>query len=736
MANLTQKYQVRGMHCAACAKIIEKKLKEIKGVEVVVVNIATEIAEINFDEQQNSLLEFNQKLEKFGYTLFSLSEIKNSLDDASTGTELILLAKQEKIRSLKNLKWRVFLILPIAIISIILMVWEWVGMSMIVEEIVMILMPILAAITLLLVGKQHLLGIWRFVRYGAANMDTLIGIGTLTAFIYSVAVQFIWTDLAMNGVYYDAVIVVLSFITLGKYLEQRAKLKTGDAIEKLLGLQAKTAIVKRDGQELEISIAEIRVGDLVVVKTGQKIAVDGEVVEGQGFVGEAMVTGESMPVKKIMGEKVIAGTICDNGSLVFRAEKIGADTLLSHIIKMVETAEGSKASVQNLADKISAVFVPVILIIAVLTLAAWIYFGTTAFAISCFVGVLVIACPCALGLATPTAIIVGIGRGAKHGILIKDADSLEILGKVNTVIVDKTGTLTKGKPELVSQNSIENLQILASLEKHSDHPAARMVVQKFTGEILPVTDFTTIKGKGISGMINGKKYFAGNTELVLANEDQIKQVQLNAKEGKTPILLCSESQLLEVFYVADEVKKDSAKAVADLQKMGIEVVMATGDEEGTAKYVAEQVGIKVVLAKVLPENKLMAVKNWQADGKKVAMVGDGINDSPALAQADVGIAMGNGTDIAIESAGITLLHGDITKIVKAVKLSRQTFWAIRENLFWAFIYNLVGVPLAAGLFVPLFGGSWILSPVFAGVAMSLSSVSVVANSLRVKYKKL
>jgi len=553
--------------------------------------------------------------------------------------------------------------------------------------------------------------------------------------------------------YYDVTIVVITFIALGKYLEARSKIKTGDAIEKLLNLQAKTALVIRDGKEVEIPINDVMHGDLIVIKPGAKIPVDGILSEGESFIDESMVTGEPMPIQKKTGDNVVAGTLNTSGSFTFTATKVGSETLLAQIIQMVEDAQGSKAPIQALADKISAVFVPIVLVIAFLTLGTWLIIGSPylgfaqalSFGLVSFVGILVIACPCALGLATPTAIIVGVGKGAKEGILIKDAATLEKLHKVNTVVVDKTGTITKGKPTLVDIENYsplsdeEFISVLASLENKSEHPIAHAVVnyarEKGIG-VSEVSGFESIQGKGLKGTLKSTEYFVGNAKLIHDLEIPFDATKLDAftAQGKTPVILATEDKVLGFVMVADEIKEESKQAVADLHALGITVVMLTGDDEKAARHMASIVGIDEVIAHVLPQDKLEKIKELQSQGRIVAMAGDGVNDAPALAQADVGIAMGTGTDVAIESAGITLLGGDISKLVKAIKLSKITMLGIKQNLFWAFIYNIIGIPLAAGIFYPVFG--WLLNPVFAGFAMAMSSVSVVSNSLRIKTKSL
>jgi Cu2+-exporting ATPase/Cu+-exporting ATPase len=750
-----QNFKIKGMHCASCASIIEKTFKKTDGINSVEVNYGTETVKINFDQAKITPENLSQKIEKFGY----------SLELGLTQT------KKEKLAEVAGMRTKVISAIPLAVISIFVMAWDILAqynsafeMSYTVKEFFHHLLPIMATYTLFVVGKPYILGFYRFLRYGKANMDTLIGIGTVTAFTYSFFVgafeDFLKPFINVDHTYFDVTIVVITFIALGKYLEARSKIKTGDAIEKLLNLQAKTALVIRDGKEIEISINEVKHGDQVVVKPGAKIPVDGIITEGSSYLDESMVTGEPMPAQKNIGDNVVAGTINTSGSFIFKATKVGSETLLAQIIKMVEEAQGSKAPIQALADKISSVFVPIVLVISFLTLGAWLIFGTSflgfsqalSFGLVSFVGVLIIACPCALGLATPTAIIVGVGKGAKEGILIKDAATLEKLHKVDIVIVDKTGTITIGKPTLVDIVNFSNfsddemVSVIASLEKKSEHPIAQAIINYFkNGEnfstseknnFKEVTNFESLQGKGLKGTISGTEYFVGNVKLIndLKVEFDAAQIEKFTAQGKTPVILATSEKVLGFVMVADEIKAESKQVISELHKLGIKVVMLTGDDEKAAKYMASLVGIDEVVAHVLPADKLEKIKELQAAGKIVAMAGDGVNDAPALAQADVGIAMGTGTDVAIESAGITLLGGDISKLVKAIKLSKMTMNGIKQNLFWAFIYNIVGIPLAAGLFYPIFG--WLLSPIFAGFAMAMSSVSVVSNSLRIKSKKL
>ena len=767
----TETYRVRGMHCASCSSLIEKTFKKVEGVQTVEVNYGTEKAKVSFDSSKTSPQALSKQIEPLGYSLVipetssspSAEEMGMSADEHASHLGLNP-SKKEKLAEVADMRSKVMSAIPLAIISIFIMSWDILAqynsvpeMNFAAEEFFHHLLPLMATYTLFVVGKPYLIGFYRFLRHGKANMDTLIGIGTTAAFLYSFAItafeNFLRPFINVEQTYYDVTIVVITFIALGKYLEARSKIKTGDAIEKLLNLQAKTALVIRAGKEIEIPVNEVKHGDLIIVKPGTKIPVDGVITEGSSFVDESMVTGEPMPAQKKIGDGIVAGTINTSGAFTFKATKVGSETLLAQIIKMVEDAQGSKAPIQALADKISSVFVPIVLIISFLTLGAWLLLGTSplgfsqalSFGLVSFVGVLVIACPCALGLATPTAIIVGVGKGAKEGILIKDAATLEKLHKVNTVIVDKTGTITIGRPTLVDIQNLSNLKddelvsILASLEKKSEHPIAHAIVNYARDKNITtedVSNFENIQGKGLRGAIKDVEYYVGNAKLIkdlgLAFDDS--KIEQFTAQGKTPVILATKEKILGFVMVSDEVKAESKQAVSDLHKLGIKVIMITGDDERAAKHMASLVGIDDVMAHVLPQDKLEKIKALQSEGRIVAMAGDGVNDAPALAQADVGIAMGTGTDVAIESAGITLLSGDISKLVKAIKLSKMTMRGIKQNLFWAFFYNIVGIPLAAGVFYPFFG--WLLSPIFAGLAMAFSSVSVVGNSLRLKTKSL
>ena len=767
---------VKGMHCASCASIIEKTLKKIDGVESIEVNSGTEKAKISFDLSKTNPKVLSKQIEPLGYSLvipttstaesmeMSEDEHAEHLGFNQPASPSLGGSKKEKIIELSRMRNMILSIIPLTILSIFIIAWEMSAQLNIVPKIPYFwmeffhhILPIIATYMLFVVGKPYLQGLLRFLRYGRANMDTLIGLGTLVAFTYSFIITAFEDTLKpfinVEQSYYDVAIVVIAFITLGKYLEARSKLKTGDAIEKLLNLQAKTALVIRGDKEIEIPINQVVHGDLIIVKPGGNIPVDGILVNGTSYIDESMISGEPMPVQKNTGDTVVAGTINTTGSFTFKATKIGSETMLAHIIKMVEEAQGSKAPIQALADKISSVFVPIVLVLSFIALGIWLSIGTQylgfsqalSFGLVSFVGILVIACPCALGLATPTAIIVGVGKGAQEGILIKDAGTLQKLGKVNVVVVDKTGTLTRGKPELISIQNFsdkkddELISILASLEKKSEHPIASAIISYANQKkisLISVNEFKAIKGKGIEGMINNDFYYAGNTKLIeeLNLPFDLKSIKGETIKGKTPVIIATKEKVLGVIMVADAVKPETVEAVKNLHKLGIKIVMLTGDNKNTAEYIAKQIGIDEVVAEVMPEDKLNKIKELQSEGKMVAMAGDGVNDAPALAQADIGIAMATGTDVAIESAGITLLHGDISKLVKAIHLSKMTMRGIKQNLFWAFVYNIIGIPLAGGLFYPIFG--WLLSPIFAGFAMAFSSVSVVGNSLRLKTKKL
>lgn len=761
-----ENFLVKGIRCASCASVIENTVKKLPGIESAEVNFATERLKISYDSTTFKLDDMTKKLKPLGYSLESTSSASemNMSEDEHAAHLGINKSKEQKILELSQMRNTVISIIPLTLIALMVMSWDILTqysllpeMTQVVKELTHHLLPLVATYMLFAVGKPYLNGIYRFIRYRKANMDSLIGIGTLAAYLYSFAVTAFEEQLAsyvnVEYQYYDVTIIVIAFITFGKYLEAKSRIKTGDAIEKLLNLQAKTALVLRSGQQVEIPVNEVKIDDVIIVKPGSKIPVDGVVREGLSFVDESTVTGEPMPVRKAVNDTVVSGTVNTTGSFVFKATKVGSETLLSQIIKMVEEAQGSKAPIQALVDKISAKFVPIVLLIALLSLVTWLFVGVRymdleqalSFGLVSFVGTLVIACPCALGLATPTAIIVGVGKGAKEGILIKDAATLEKLYGVDTVVVDKTGTITVGKPtvtDIINKSDLtdnEIISIASSLEEFSEHPIAHALksyAQNLQIQIHKVNNFENIEGQGLRGNIKNTDYFIGNEELIkgLKLPLDVSEITPYTKNGKTPVLVATKNSVLAIIMVADIIKNDSKQAISDLHRMGIKVVMLTGDDTNTANYIAAEVGIDEVYAQVLPGKKLEKISSLQREGKIVAMAGDGVNDAPALAQADVGIAMGTGTDVAIESAGITLLNGDISKLVKSIKLSKITMRGIKQNLFWAFIYNVIGIPLAAGLFYPIFG--WLLNPVFAGFAMAMSSVSVVANSLRIKGVRL
>ncbi len=756
-------YEIKGMHCASCAGIITDKLSKLPGVDNVDVNFATEKAKIDYDMQQSSIAEFNKVIGPLGYSLIDSMEhtgheghnMGGGMDHSAHAG--IGQSKETKLKELASQKMKVQFVLPVSLIIFVLMMWQILVEFLSVPEFPIsmdALNPIfliLATFVIFWIGQPFLLGVWRFVKFRVANMDTLIGIGTLVAYIYSVVMTLFPAVKALlhapDATYFDVTIVVIGFVTLGKYLEARSKLKTGEAIEKLLGLQAKTALVLRDDKEIEIPIGEVKIGDMIIVKPGAKVPVDGKIISGSSSIDESMITGESLPVDKKVGDWVVGATINKQGAFKFEATKIGSDTMLAQIVKMVEEAQGSKAPIQDLADKISSIFVPIVLGISIVSLLAWLTIGASflgfssalSFGILSFVGILVIACPCALGLATPTAIIVGVGKGAEYGILIKNAESLEKLSAVDTVVFDKTGTITKGTPEVTDIVILDNnltekdiLKLAGSVEKNSDHPLALAIVeraQKAGLDFFEVESFLNLEGVGVKAEIDGMSVMVKKPSG--EKDEKIRTLQ---SEGKTVVILEKSEKAIGYIAISDTIKSEVKVAIAKLHQKKIKTIMLTGDNEAVAHYIAGLAGIDEVIAEVLPQDKANKIKELQKQGRKVAMVGDGINDAPALAQADVGIAMATGTDVAIESAGITLLKGDMNKLSQAFDLSRATMRTIKQNLFWAFIYNVIGIPVAAGLLYPVLG--IILNPVFAGMAMAGSSVSVVGNSLRLKAKKL
>jgi P-type Cu+ transporter len=735
-----QIFKINGMHCASCANIISDKLVKLEGIKKADVNFATEKAQVEYDPEKTSLEKINNEVGKLGYTLF-LNELGVDGQD--------LLDQKTKIR----------FVFPVAILVFAFMMWDiashmlhFLPIFPVSMEISNVILFALSSIVIFWIGKPFLDGVVRFARYRVANMNTLIGMGTFAAYIYSAVITLlpqVKTSLYLpETTYFDVVIVVIGFVSLGKYLEARSKLKTGEAIKKLLGLQAKTALVVRNGKEIELPISEVIVGDIIIVKPGAKISVDGKIIEGKTSIDESMITGEPIPVDKIVGDLVVGATINKQGSFKFKAVKVGSDTMLAQIIKMVENAQGSKAPIQALADRVSSIFVPVVLIIALIALALWLILGIPAigfsvalsYAILSFVGVLVIACPCALGLATPTAIIVGVGKGAEYGILIKDAESLEKLSGVDTLVIDKTGTITRGNPEVTdivvlgaSLSEKDILKYAGSAERMSEHPLAQAIVKEALRQkvlLVSSSDFHALEGVGIKAFVDQKNIYIRKP----MDSDNDKGLIGLQRQGKTVVVVEINGKRAGLIALSDTLKPEAKEAIYRIQKQGIKVVMLTGDNSLTAQYIARQAGIDEAIANVLPQEKAGKIKELQNQGKKVAMAGDGINDAPALVQADVGVAMATGTDVAIESAGITLLNGDVIKLAQAIELSRATMRTIKQNLFWAFVYNVIGIPVAAGLLYPFWGIT--LNPIFAGLAMAGSSVSVVSNSLRLRAKKL
>ncbi len=744
--------KVHGMHCASCEQIIAKKVGKLPGVTSVSASFASETASISFDPTQTSIESMNETLKQYGYSFDAPKHVDHA-GNTTTGTD----PHANHDSSHAHTQFAT----PITVAVFLAMVWD-IGHRFYPATIPAFPIPMgifnptslaLSTVFLFWIGQPFLVAVGRFIRYGTAGMDTLVGIGTSVAYLYSALVllfpAFGKLINAPEGLYFDVTIVVIGFITLGKYLEANAKRRTGDAIKKLLGLQVKTALVLRNGKEQELPIDQVVAGDLVLVRPGMKIPVDGVITEGSSSIDEAMLTGEPMPVDKKSGDKVSAGTINTTGSFTIRAIGVGNDTLLAHIIKLVQESQSSKALIQRLVDRISGIFVPTVLVIAALTLIAWLVIGSQfmpfgsalSLGIICMVGILVIACPCALGLATPTAIIVGVGKGATSGILIKNAEALEKLHHVRALIIDKTGTLTVGKPSVTHINTdglteIEALTILASLEKSSEHPLAQSIVIYAASKNIPlksISNFENLPGRGVRGIFDGTQYSAGGPAL-LAELGIALPVADEATNHETLIFLVKDKMILATASISDTVKPEAKEAVRTLTSAGIRVIMATGDHEGAAKHVAAKLGITEYIAQALPADKLAKVRGLQAEGLSVAVAGDGVNDAPALAGADVSIAMSTGTDVSIEASDITLLRGDIAKISQAIRLSRSTMRTIKQNLFWAFAYNVIGIPLAAGLLYPFLG--ILLSPAFAGLAMAFSSVSVVANSLRLKSAKL
>ncbi len=737
---------IGGMTCAACASRVEKSIKRLEGVTSVSVNIATEKATVSYDPQAIRLSEIRQAIEQSGYKALEMDKTDAEDEDRSRKQKDITVLRTKFIIS-------AILSLPLLYIAMAPMITVVrlpfpAGLDPMRFPLVFALTQLMLVVPVIAVGyKFYTVGfasLWR----RSPNMDSLIAVGTSAAVLYSAYNTWKITQgdfMAADHLYYETAGVIITLILLGKTLEAVSKGKTSEAIKKLMGLAPKTAIIIYNGEEKEIPIEEVEIGDIIVVKPGAKIPVDGTVLQGHTSIDESMLTGESMPVDKKAGDPVYTASLNTTGTIQFTAEKVGRDTALAQIIKLVEDAQGSKAPIAKMADIVSGYFVPVVCAIALLAGAAW-YFGSGGdieFALTIFISVLVIACPCALGLATPTAIMVGTGKGAENGILIKSGEALETAHKIATVILDKTGTITEGKPavtDLLTAGEADEetlLRLTASAEKGSEHPLGQAIVrgaQEKGLTLSPAEEFISLTGRGIQAKIDGQTVLAGNRKLMDESGVSLAKMEAAAdklaEEGKTPMYVAVDGTLLGIVAVADVVKQSSRSAIERLQDMGIEVAMITGDNQKTAAAIAKQVGITRVLAEVLPQDKSSEVKKLQAQGRRVAMVGDGINDAPALAQADIGIAIGSGTDVAMESADIVLMRSDLMDVPTAIQLSKKTIRNIKQNLFWAFGYNVIGIPIAAGLLY-LFGGP-LLNPMFAAAAMSLSSVSVLTNALRLK----
>lgn len=731
-------FKVEGMTCSACANRVERVTQKIEGVELAVVNFATEKLTIKLDADVASYGQVKAAVEKAGFQLVSE-------EDTIKGEE-------KKHDEASKLLIRFIISLIFAVPLLIISMGHMVGMPL-PHLIDPMMNPFNFGIVQLILTLPVVMAGYKFYQVGiknliqlSPNMDSLIAIGTLTAFFYSVFGIYKITQgdasYAMH-LYFESAAVILTLITLGKYLEAVSKGKTSQAIKALMGLAPKTATIERNGRELEVPIEEVVVGDLVLVKPGEKLPVDGEVIEGSTAIDESMLTGESIPVEKTVGSLVIGASINKTGFIKYKATKVGRDTALSQIVKLVEDAQGSKAPIAKMADIISAYFVPIVIGLAILSSVAWLLAGETGvFALSIFISVLVIACPCALGLATPTAIMVGTGKGAEYGVLIKGGEALETTHKLSKLIFDKTGTITEGKPkvtDIVTTNLSEEQLLIyaASAEKGSEHPLGEAIVRAAIDrgyQLCELESFNAIPGHGIEVSIQGKQMLLGNKKLMIEKTIDVSSLSETsdqlAYDGKTPMYMAIDGQLAGIIAVADTVKESSKKAIETLHQMGIKVAMITGDNQKTADAIARQVGIDLVLAEVLPADKANEVKKLQETGVKVGMVGDGINDAPALAQADIGIAIGSGTDVAIESADIVLMKSDLMDVSTAIKLSKATIRNIKENLFWAFAYNVLGIPVAMGV-LHLFGGP-LLNPMIAAAAMSLSSVSVLLNALRLR----
>ncbi|MBF1697874.1 heavy metal translocating P-type ATPase [Streptococcus sanguinis] len=737
-----KEYKLSGMTCAACAMTVEMAVKDLETVEDVSVNLATErlslVPKEGFDSQQvlDAVAEAGYQAEEKG---------KDRLSHVSEEATM-------KAKELERKKQELLILLLTSLPLLYISMGSMIGLPLpsfldhMAHPLVFVLSQLLLTLPAVWIGRGFYQRGFRNLIKRHPNMDSLIAVGTGAAFfysLYSVGQVFLGYHAFVHQLYFESVAVIIALVLLGKYLESSAKGRTSQAIQSLLELVPSQATVIRYGEAVTIDTEDIRVGDIIRIKPGERMPVDGLVTEGQTFVDESMMTGESVPIEKKVGDTITSATINQNGSIDYQATRVGSDTTLAQIVRLVEEAQGSKAPIAALADKISLYFVPIVLSLAALSALGWYVLAgeSLGFSLSIFIAVLVIACPCALGLATPTAIMVGTGKGAENGILIKSGQALEAAYQLDTIVLDKTGTITVGKPSLTDLlplsdlNRSDLLRLIASAEQHSEHPLAQAILAAAEEEelgLLPVNHFEAIVGRGLSARVENRQLLVGNESLMKeknidSNAFQEQLLELS-QEGKTAMFVAVDGQLAGILAVADEMKSSSLSAVQELQSMGLEVIMLTGDREETATAIAQKAGIQKVIAGVLPDGKVAAIKNLQEAGKKLAMVGDGINDAPALVQADVGIAIGSGADVAIESADVVLMHSDLQDVVKAIKLSQATIRNIKENLFWAFAYNTLGIPIAMGL-LHLFGGP-LLNPMLAGLAMSLSSVSVVANALR------
>lgn len=749
---MSQIYIVKGMHCSSCAQIIKGRLAKLSGIKEVSINYATEEAVLDYDSKQLSFTQINNEIKKLGY---SLNE-----DRADTNLEQKdKLMRNSQLEHQKN-KRDFIIAVPAAVIIFLIMLYELAAKYSPLPELKLnvdllnLLMALASTLIIFIPGKRFLLALGRFFRYRVANMDTLIGLGAGTAYAYSIIILIFpalrsYLSLA-NEYYFDATIVVIGFVILGKYLESSAKQKSGSAIKALMSLQTNQAIKRlSDGSEEKIPISEVKISDYLIIKPGMQIPVDGSVTSGTSNIDESMISGEAMPIKKKLGSKLIAGTLNKQGSLIMIAEKIGSDTVLSKIIDLVHKAQNSKAPIQKIGDKIAAIFVPIVLIISLITISVWLIIApqympwslSLSLGISSFVGVLVIACPCALGLATPTALIAAIGRAAKNGILIKNAEALEKLKNITTIVFDKTGTITKGEISVSGIKSLrksltefEILTLSAALEQYSEHPVAEAIIKEANLKNVnyheyKVEDFLAVSGEGVEAKIDGKQFYLKKHQL---SNNQWAQTRINL--GETILDLIEKDKVIAHIACSDEIKPEAKNVINALHAKKLKTVMLTGDRKEAAIKIAKAINIQSLKYDVTPADKAEMIKQLQNKGEVVLMVGDGINDAPALAFANSSIAMGTGTDVALAAADITLMQGNLNHLIEVINLSKKTFQVVKQNLFWASIYNLVGIPLAAGLFYPLFDLT--LNPVFAGVAMSASSVVVVMNSLRLRFQKI